>query len=88
MLLTQLENYNVSISKSNTCGRRVLAIMAAYTRRVHLKGVPFSGFRYIKGQVEVYERARKTVIYYNLKYFEQSHLTAVQWNLDLTKSSI
>jgi len=45
---------------------RVLPIMA-YTGRLHPKGVPFSGFRYINKRVgisraEVYEREGKSVI--------------------------
>ena len=39
--------------------------MMAYTGRLRSKGVPFSGFRYIKGRgllVEVYEKVGKSAI--------------------------
>ena len=50
----------------NFPGGGLLPIMA-YMGRLSPKGVPFSGFRYLKGlpgisQVEVYKRAGKSVI--------------------------
>ena len=39
---------NKQTNKTNAILKGVLPIMA-YMGRVHLKGVPFSGFRYVKG---------------------------------------